>query len=310
MLPYILLVRANSFLEPQEYFISESTQYPLITWIYEILNTPILQNVVVILLIFLHAIYINRIAIKNRIPRESSLFAGIIYILLVCITPELCKLTPELIANSFILFGISQLFKTYKNPNASLHIFNTGLMFGIAAVLSAPLTTLILYGLLGFTILRSFKRVEKLQYISGFIITFYLAGSVLYIAKADMLFSFTEWVDNFGFLSFVIEHDFTIYLTFATYFILFLICFFSYNSYTLKKSIQVQKKIDLLYWLSILTFLTTIVTSYISIKELLPFSIVVALMFSMNLSGMKNKLFTELIHITLLTVLVFNHYVL
>ena len=307
ILPYILIIRLDTFIHADKYIIEYEGYNVVLSLLYDTINHPFAQSIFSSCLLFFQAIYINRIAIKNRISRELTLFAGIIYIILLSLSPELAKMSPALIANTFILLMVSQLFKTYKNPKATINIFNSGFFASIAFIFNPIYLILFLFGLIGFTTLRSFKNIERLQYTSGFLVPIFLSFSLLYYFEYNIGVILSEFWNEFGLFSFKSLISIGLLTTLGIYLIIFLINFISYNKYTVKKSIQSQKKVDLLYWLALFSLFTVLFHVNPSLNNLLILAIPISILFSMNLSTMKNKLSTEFIHLFLLAIMVLNY---
>ncbi|NNF35624.1 MAG: hypothetical protein HKN68_16070 [Saprospiraceae bacterium] len=201
------------------------------------------------------------------------------------------------------------MFKTYKNQLGSIHIFNTGFFGCLAFLLNPGLLWAFIYGFIGLMILRSFKGVEKLQYLTGFLTPIFLSFSVLYYLQKDIGVLVSDFLDRFGFIDLTTDVSIEQYIFLAVLLLLFLTVFFSYNKYTIRKSIQAQKKIDLFYWLSFIALLTTAFTDGFSYSGLLLLCVVVSTLFAMNITWIKNKIYTEMIHLLLLAVIIYTFYV-
>jgi len=74
----------------------------------------------------------------------------------------------------------------------------------------------------------------------------------------------------------------------------------NYGKYTMKKTIQAQKKIDILFWMMAGSGLLVLVTDDIQAYQTLPLFIPLAVFFNTNLFNIKNPLIQELLHIVAL----------
>ena len=73
---------------------------------------PFLSNSLSILLVFLQAMLINVIVAKHRMANEVTMFPGLFYILLCSSIPEFLAFSPPLLANTFYIIALFQIFKT------------------------------------------------------------------------------------------------------------------------------------------------------------------------------------------------------
>ena len=309
LVPYAIVLRIHTFIWPDRFAYVYSGNNVFLEWLYGHLSLPIVQSIICTLLVVAQGMYINRIYLKNRIPNEYTLFPGAIYILLVSASEYLIKLSPDILGLTFVIIMISQMFKTYKNQLGSIHIFNTGFFGCLAFLLNPGLLWAFLYGFIGLMILRSFKGVEKLQYFTGFFTPIFLSFSVLYYLQKDIGLLVADFLDKFGFIDLTTDVTIEQYIFLAILLFLFLVVFFSYNKYTVRKSIQAQKKIDLFYWLSLIAMLTTVFTDGFAYSGLLLLCFVVSTLFAMNITWIKNKIYTEMIHLLLLAVIIYTFYV-
>ncbi len=307
MIPYIIFIRIPVFLNPERYFYDYQGAEPFLNNIYSLISYPWLQNILCILLLFIQAILINIIINQNRISRNFTLFAGIIYILLIHLSPSLCTLSPLIIGITFFLIGLQQLFSTYKINKASLFIFNTGFFFAIATLFYKPFIVLLILGYVGLTILRSFRFRERAQYIAGYITPIYLYAGISYFLLGEGHSVGLEAIDAIGIIQFSVM-DLSAIITISIIGILILYVFLSYNAYRIKKAIDVQKKIDLVYWVMLISVFITLISDDVSLRELAIPAIAIAILFSMSFSRIQNKVLTELIHLVFIMVICTTHF--
>ncbi len=306
LLPYIILVRLGTLIFPSKYYYVYEEGNLFLIYVYSIIDTPILQSITAILLIYLQALYINRISINNKLALDVSYFAGIIYVLLISLTPDVSVLSSILIANTFVLFAISNLFKTYKNLSAKIQIFNVGFFLSVAAYLHKPYLFLFVFAFIGLLILRSFKWHEKLQYFSGYLVFIFLVSGVYYFLMENVWHSFSMSFLQFGW---IIMEGITISggICLAVYFFLLTFIIFNYNSYIGKKNIQIQKMIDLLYWFLLASLPIALFAGEINIVEIKVLAIGISMLFAITLAANKNVLINEFIHIIFLGVITYTH---
>ena len=307
LLPYTLLVRIESLMNPNQPSYASDLS-PFIAWVNEIIPSILIQNILACLLIFLQSAYINRIVVKHRIGGQITLWPGLVYILLCSIVPGYTYLSVVLIANTFILAAFSDIFKIYKRPFAVKYIFNSGVFISLAAMLYPPYIAYLLAGFIGLAIIRSFKTKEMLQYLSGVLTPFILYGSWTFYRGALQKKMGGLVEGKFGFPSDIIPKDTQGYIYLGAIILIVVISILSYGTYSMKKSIQVQKKIDILFWMIFSTMIALFINDRLTVDHLLMLSIPLCIMLSMNLLNIKSAIFPELIHLGILILIFIFHF--
>ncbi len=299
LLPYTILVRIESLMHPDQPDYASDLS-PLIAWINEIVHSIFTQNLLACGLVFLQAVYINRIVAKHRMGGQITLWPGLLYIILCSIVPQYNYLSAVLIANSFILAAFSDMFKIYKRPFAVKYIFNSGFFISIAAMTYPPYISYLLAGFIGLTIIRSFKAKEMLQYLSGVLVPFILYSSWTFY-RSVFQEKMGELIEGkFGFPSDIIPKDTLGYIFLGLILLPIIIAIFSYGIYSMKKSIQVQKKIDILFWMILSSMIALFISDNLTFDHLLMLTIPLGILLSMNLLRIKSAIFSELIHLAIL----------
>lgn len=294
MLPYVILIRINSLLAPNSYIVSE-TDSIITKTIFSFVSSPIAQSIVAMLLVYLQAVYINRIVIKNRLAPEITLVPGVVYSVLMSLFPENLGLTPQLINNTFILLALSQIFKTYKSPSAADRLFNVGFWIGVSTLISPNYVYLMLIGVLSIFVLRSSKLREFVHLFSGLVLVSFLFIGILYLKDLS-------WTDEISKLNFpghlsIFNVDRVSLYKFVFLILLAVFSVFNYNNYSIKKSIQAQKKIDILFWLLLGSFVMLFIDNQIASENALLLFIPLAIFYNSNLLNIKSPMIQELVHI-------------
>jgi len=164
-------------------FISETNWTPLARspfsdLVYNAIGyTSITAHIVGTILIFFQAIIINSMMNSNRITKESSLFPGLLFVLLQTLIPDFNYLSPAMMANTFLVMALWNISTSYKKTGKSGEIFNTGIFIGIAMLFDISYFVFLVCGFVGFLIVRSFRFIERIQYLIGFFIPIFLGGA-------------------------------------------------------------------------------------------------------------------------------------
>ncbi|MEE9438539.1 MAG: DUF6427 family protein, partial [Saprospiraceae bacterium] len=249
----------------------------------------------------IHALMINRMVIKHRLASIITLFPGLIYVIAVSFLPSFTFLSPALIANTFVLMALSQLFTIYKKPHVAGRIFNVGLLLGISILILPSYIYLIIITLIGQYILRSIKGNEIFQHIIGVLVTFFLFYSVLYLLDFNIKNEYEKYIPTVNFKIIDLK-GFGLYTLIATIFSAFFVLF-NYSKYTIRKSIQAHKKIDILYVLMLVSVLLILLDKNFSSSQALLYVIPLSVFIGINFINIKNHMIQELLHLAALGLL-------
>ncbi len=146
-----------------------------------------------ILLLMFHAVQINRLVALNRLTEENTLFAGLFYILLSCLTLEFIPLSPQVLANTFIILMCLEIFKPAKSGQSQLETFNLGFWIALASMFYAPYVLYLVLGLIAMFVLRPVKLLDIVRAITGFLLAYFLLGTTLFLAGDLSRLWFDHW---------------------------------------------------------------------------------------------------------------------
>lgn len=307
LLPYIFIVRVGTLINPIGYILKDDSNI-LQKIVFHNITNPLMQNIMASILIFVQVLLINYIFIKHRLSREITLFAGLFYVLFVSVIAENCYLSNILIANTFIILAFKNILETYKVPQATAQIFNTGLMIGVASLFYSPYFAFLIFGVIALLQLRSFKILEKIQFFIGAGIPYFLLFTYRY--WNDIPFVDIDFIRDIFFRWPSISSDELLIFYFAVLILLLgvIVSIFNYGTFTAKKTIQTQKKIDLVYWMLIFSLISFLIFSSERANHLISLAFPLALLIGISVSDTKNRIFYELLHIVLLSMVFISHF--
>lgn len=299
LIPYTFLIRIKSLINSEAYQVT-SYDTPIAKYFFQDLVPGAgLQAFLACVIVFLTANFINRLIIQNRLSKHQTLIPGLFFILITAGMPSGLILSPALLSGFFIMLAILNLDRTYKNKESVVHIFNTGMYIGVASLIYPANIFLILFGFIGLLNLRSFKIKELLIYWSGIFVPFFLLGTYYY--WNDKYFLMQEYFQfDIGIFAIFSGFSLSILISMISIGIIVVYIILSYNSYTLKNSIQVKKKIDIMYWFLLFSFLNLFFINGIDFNHFVILAIPFAVFIGMSFEKMKSKLMAEMIHITML----------
>jgi hypothetical protein len=298
---YILLLWGSLFIIPNEWLPEASGVFStdVFGWLGE--NNWANRGIAIFLLLF-NATILNYIVSEHRIEYETTLFPGLFYILVSSAIPDFLHLSPVLIGNTFLIFALFNLVKTYKNNQCASLIFNIGFWIAIASLFYFSFAFFVLWGLICLSVLRAFKFKEWLITISGFLVPYLLLGTYHFWFDQFGEFWTQQVSQNLSFLSFNGKNDITTNAKLIGFSVLILFVIGSTGSYNFKKNIQIQKKITVLYWLLFFAGITTLFQTNVTIAHFQIIAIPMGAFLAMTFSSMTSR-WAESFHFLLLVLI-------
>lgn len=155
---------------------------------------PLLPTFVTILLLFIHAILLNQIALKQRLFPKNNYLPGMTYLLFVSLFISKIQFSDTLLASTILLWILSKICGLQNAANSKTLLFNIGLIFGIAVLIDHPAYIFITVIWFALMLTRPFRLPEWLVVLLGGFTTYYFIGSWLFLngKKINSLFPVLE----------------------------------------------------------------------------------------------------------------------
>ena len=252
-----------------------------------------------VLLILVQAYLINEIVIKHKLSRALSTLPAATFILYSCWVMEPVVFQPILIANLFCILSLWNLFKIYKKHLPVVYIFNSGLFITLAAIFYPAYlvyTIVLLFGLLS---LRKLNLREIIQVISGVLVPYFLLAVYLFYTDqlADQVWSFVAKVKIAGLFD---NLDFLALLKPIIVILMSLFLAIVHTGIKKKKKFDAIKKIELSYWMLLISVLSIFLMHPLSESHLLMLSIPISITMGMVLEHKSNRVIKEFLFIVAL----------
>lgn len=87
-------------------------------------------------LIFVNALLLNRLFNRHELCNYPSVLAGSLYVLSACVLPVSTPLSPVLAGGPFLILGVNEVLKVYRQNEVAHFYFNGGFFIGVAALFS------------------------------------------------------------------------------------------------------------------------------------------------------------------------------
>ncbi|MFT5165785.1 MAG: hypothetical protein ACI8P3_001014 [Saprospiraceae bacterium] len=282
LIVYILLIRGSAiFVTPAaENFTGQGV---LSDWLNGLWGTTGPMAVSIgIGVVFFQALLINIVVAKFRVATTLSLFPGLFYALLASIFPEFLALSPALLANTFFILALWELFETYRKNNIAGNIFNIGFWLGIASLFYFSAVVFLVLAFIGLNVLRAFNLKELLMLLIGFLVP-YLIGMVYFFWNDELGFFFQNYLlGKFSFLDFHYLNNLQSYIKLGVVAVLSLGVIISFNDYYAKRNIQTQKNITVIFWALFIAVVSFVFQTNIQVFHFLIFTVPLGILLSFN----------------------------
>lgn len=261
----------------------------------------------VCVLLTVQATVLNAIVLEHRLGEEQNLFAGVFYVLFCSTLPALMHLSPSFMANTFLLIAFGELYKVYKNPNAETVIFNAGFWIGIAALFAPAYLVFLFWVFIGLNSMRGLVFKERLMAFTGALTPFLLVGVWLFWHDQLQYGIQRQFIEGFGWLHFQPEDEFAVWAAGVWGGLAVLVALVSAAGLLYRKSIQVQKKISLFYWLLLLAVPVVLVQSGIQLAHWLTAAVPLGALLGLAFAKLSRR-WADTIYILLLATILILQY--
>jgi hypothetical protein len=260
------------------------------------------------LVLFFQAVYLNRIVIKNQITKDNSMLPGVFYILLHCSFPVFLQTNGALLACTFLIFALENIFKSYRLDSAADYIFNAGFWISMASMFYFPVIYLHVFAGISLISIKSMRWRDRLQLLIGAITPIFLVFTVYYFFHLENVFYKEYWLDHLGYIlpPYPTTWNNIIIGIFVGFFVA--LCLMMYGSITSKSGIHVKKKIEILYWYILFCTLIMPFQPQFPIQGLLLYNPALGIFLAIIFLNIKSKQIAEILHLVLLLLVLISQF--
>jgi len=194
LLLYGLLLKLPMFLHPEvpkpqkiDGFLYKS----ILNWLQSVASgMPFIFPLITFILLFLQAVYFNKLVNDLRIMQRPHYLTGMSYLLITSLFTDWNVLSSPLIINSILIWVWSKMSGLYSDPNPKTSLFNIGIAIGISTFFYFPsiaFSALIIFGL---AITRPFKLAEWLMSLLGIITPYYFLLALVFLTDKGKGYKF------------------------------------------------------------------------------------------------------------------------
>ncbi len=250
-------------------------------------------------LVFVQAVVMNRLFIRQSMLGEINLLPGLCYILLTSMHPSFIGISSVLLANTTILISFAYLFDVLKKENQEETRFMAGWWLAVSALLYTPYLVLILFGLISMSMLKNLKVKDVFQFLTGFASPFLIGWMIRVICSDSMNPGIFEMFASLGLPHFSALYSIADIITLSVTGLLLLISLLGYTQIIARKNIHAQKKIDILYALLFFSLMMSFFPRTISVQFLMVLMIPLALFMAILIRMIRHPAIAESIHFIL-----------
>jgi len=258
----------------------------------ELNANSLIRIAIALSLISIQGIFLNGLVTKHKFSRALSTIPGLTFILFSCFVLNPIILHPILIANLFLILALSSLFKLYKKFQPVGTIFNSGFYLGCAVLVYQPYLVYLVVLLTGLYALRNLNLREFLQMIFGFLLPFYLLQVVLWHQGTDQSV-ISVVTENFSIPNFNFDLEDFSWLKLLITMLIIGYALLGYNEVKKKKKFDAIKKIEIAYWMLLLSIPSLLFIPNLGISHLLILSVPIGLLVGLLLEAKKYVLVKE-----------------
>lgn len=160
-----------------------------------LLPYPWLCTLAAFLLLLTQAFLFNYIIDKYEMTGKRSYLPVLLYVVFTSFSPDLLCLHPISFANIFILLALNRVLSTYRQTSVISPCFDAGFFIAIASLFYFPAALMILFVLIGITVLLPFSLRNWAIVLLGFLLPYiyaftwyFLFGGIDYLWFDKMLF--------------------------------------------------------------------------------------------------------------------------
>lgn len=251
------------------------------------------------------AIFLNYIINSQKLLKSNTFLVALFYVIINSAGGLIFSLNSIVIANTFILLILHQIFKLYNVSSANSIIFNLGLFIGVATVIYLPLISLLLLGLIAITYVKPPKGKDFLILLIGFFVP--IIYWVTYLYLTNQISTITKGIDIFK-ISFTVQENYDwSYFTIVFWIIVFISLFNLIVSLG-RNVMKIKKLLMISLLLMFFCGLTTFISNQNYLITYLLLSIPSAIFIAHFFSNIKRKILGELLLIIIIAAVVLDYF--
>ncbi len=289
----------NGWFFPSDISFVDSIQGSLSSWLYTIANAKLVQQLFFFVLILFQAYLFNGIVNIFKLSKSPTYISAVCYILLHFIGFDVDIFNPLLLANTFLLIALYNLFASYNKKASMSTVFNIGFFIGLAVLCYHSHIVYFYWSLCAFIVVRSFDFKEFMILISGFVVPLILMGTYQYLQNNLATWLQDDFFRHYGPSQFNFDFGLQWNIMVGCTIFIYILAVLNLKNIFFKTAAKEKKFISCLYIMPIFSLLTFCCQVDLYPFHYATFIIAISALLSLSLQSFKNQLAVESIHFVL-----------
>lgn len=259
---------------------------------YEFALSPLMNIFLAGVLVFLQALWFNRLVNSFNLLGRPSFLPALMYVVLTALFAPFLILSAPLICNFLVIGMLYRLFGTYKTPDAKAVAYDLGMIVALGTLIYLPFIFMFLVIWAGLVVFRPFNWREWVAAVMGLATIFFFLAVIYYLT--DRLPAFAKiWLPLTATFQPHIPINSYNYLVLAPVAVILLLCFLKVSQIFFRSYVQTRKSFQLLMVLTIITGLSFYIKKEFHPEHFLLCAVPLAVFFSYYFLYATRKWFYE-----------------
>jgi hypothetical protein len=261
-----------------------------------------------IVLVYIQALLINSLVDEYRLMGDRNWLPAALYVLTASFLPDFQWISAPLIATTFVIIAIRQVYRLYKEPTATGMVFDTAFWTTLGSLFYAPALWMIAAAFISIFALRSFSIREQIVFFSGIFVPVFLSWLTCF--TLDQGGAFRAELADFPIGLYHIEAIPDVYtlLKWGAIAALSAFVILNYTGLVSRKSMPSAKRISATYWFLILGLASAWLQADPNNAHFLLIMPALGMFWGLTFHSIRNRLFAEIGHLALVALLVLLHF--
>lgn len=150
------------------------------------------SHLIATVFIFFQALLVNYISSSQSILYKDNLLPALFFVLLNSLYPQQLVLSPQILANTFIILLLYRLCYLYESKLPLLLVFDAGILLGLGLLFNYDLIIYLPFILISVLYMTSFNLRYWMVAIFGIVLPAYFLGVIFFLTNHlnDFIYSF------------------------------------------------------------------------------------------------------------------------
>jgi hypothetical protein len=263
-------------------------------------------TIIGLVVIFLQAITINSISLKNQFFQDRITFPAFFYIVFQSMTLVFMPPSAIVFGLVFFSFALYYFFTIHQQADASSSQFNIGFFIGLAWLFYQPFLWMLLYFTFRLLVIKQVKIADIIQVFTGWLAALFLSIvfafltdtlELYYVLQGKQTFVVVRTIESFS--------HWSLWIVVGLWMIAVMLSVAQYSKMTYKVSLPNKKKIGLLFELLLALSVCLLLQKRLNIQDILILSPPLCILLAGATYYIKNQLIKELIPLVFIGSLLF-----